>query len=293
MGASQIEERTVGNTLRVMTFNLRYDNPGDGENRWELRREFAADVILESGAAVIGIQEGLHRQVSWLDDALDHFTFVGVGRDDGAKSGEYAAIFIDTTRFEIMDSGTFWLSETPSRPSIGWDASMERIATYAIVLERPQKSNGVAQLTQQLDQQKTPILILNAHFDHIGQEARLESARLIRDNIQVLRQFGEATVPVILMGDLNTGPDTAPIKIFSSILRDSYTISETSPVGPTTTFNGFNVIPDGYREPGGRIDYVFASDEFQISSYSSVDTLRNDRYVSDHFPILVELTIEY
>jgi len=268
-----------------MTFNLRYDNPGDGENRWELRREFAADVIQESGASLIGIQEGLDRQVEWLNDALPHFTYVGVGRDDGAKAGEYTAIFIDTTRIEIVDSGTFWLSETPERPSVGWDASMERIATYAIVLERGAKLSE--------SEQETSILVLNAHFDHIGQEARFESARLIRDKIQVLRQFGETTLPVIAMGDFNTGPGTAPIEVFSSFLQDSYIVSESPPIGPVTTFNGFNVIPDGYRKAEGRIDYVFVSDAFRVNSYSAIDALRNERYVSDHFPILVDITIEY
>jgi endonuclease/exonuclease/phosphatase family metal-dependent hydrolase len=285
--ASQSEGQSKGqledHSLRVMTFNLRYDNPGDGENRWELRREFAAAVIQESGASLIGIQEGLHRQVEWLDDVLPDFTYVGVGRDDGAQAGEYSAIFIDTTRFEIVDSGTFWLSKTPERPSVGWDASMERIATYAIVLER-----GSEPVSQQ-----TPLLILNAHFDHIGQEARLESARLIRDKIQVLRKFRETTLPVIAMGDFNTGPGTPPIEVFSSFLQDSYIASETPPVGPATTFNGFNVIPDGYRELAGRIDYIFISDEFRVNSYSAIDDLRNDRYVSDHFPILIDLTIEY
>lgn len=279
----QSEDQLEDHSLRVMTFNLRYDNPGDGENRWELRREFAADVIQESGAALIGIQEGLYRQVDWLNNALPHFTYVGVGRDDGAEAGEYSAIFIDTTRFEIIDSGTFWLSKTPSRPSVGWDASMERIATYAIVLERD--SEPVSQ--------QTPLLILNAHFDHIGQEARLESARLIREKIQVLRQFGETILPVVVMGDFNTGPGTAPIEVFSSTLKDSYEITKTPPIGPTTTFNGFNVIPNGYREPAGRIDYIFVSDEFRVNSYSAIDDLRNDRYVSDHFPILIDLTIEY
>jgi len=281
--ASQSEGQSGDHSLRVMTFNLRYDNPGDGVNRWELRREFAADVIQESSASLIGIQEGLHHQVEWLDNILSDFPYVGVGRDDGAQAGEYSAIFIDTSRFEIIDSGTFWLSDIPSRPSVGWDASMERIATYVIVLER--SSEPVSQ--------QTPLLILNAHFDHIGQEARLESARLIRDKIQVLRQFGETSLPVIAMGDFNTGPGTAPIEVFSSFLLDSYIVSETPPVGPVTTFNGFNVIPNGYREADGRIDYVFVSDEFRVNSYSAIDDLRNECYVSDHFPILVDITIEY
>ena len=281
--APKSKGQSEDHSLRVMTFNLRYDNPGDGDNRWELRRDFAADVIQESGASLIGIQEGLHHQVDWLDNALTDFTYVGVGRDDGAEAGEYSAIFIDTTRFEIIDSATFWLSETPLKPSVGWDASMERIATYVIVLERSSESVS----------QQAPFLVLNTHFDHIGQEARLESARLICDKIQVLRQFGETMLPVMVMGDFNTGPGTAPVEVFSSFLQDSYIASETPPVGPATTFNGFNVIPDSYREPAGRIDYIFVSDEFRVNSYSAIDDLRNDRYVSDHFPILIDLTIEY
>lgn len=290
--------------FRVMTFNLRYDNPGDGENRWELRRNFAADLMHESGASVVGIQEGLHHQVAFLDSALPQFTYVGVGRDDGAQAGEYAAIFVDTTRWEIIDSGTFWLSETPTEPSVGWDASMERIATYVFVLER----GGMVAVSGKRDDMEspftphegisshsadqTPILILNAHFDHMGAIARLESARLIREKIHLLRQFGEDMVlPVVVMGDFNTSPDSETIQVFRTFMNDAFEKTSLPPQGPVTTFTGFKVIENGYMDPDGRIDYVFVSDSFDVHTYLAFDGLRNGRYVSDHFPIVVGINI--
>lgn len=275
--------------FKVMTFNLRYDNPGDGENQWSNRKTFAADVVHNSGASIIGIQEGLHHQVVGLDSLLPDFTYVGVGRDDGATKGEYTALFVDTTRLEVIEEATFWLSETPDRPSVGWDASMERIATYALVMPR-QRGQGTMQGTVAFGNR--PILVVNGHFDHRGETSRTQAALLIQDKAEELRQFGAMeSVPVIVMGDFNASPSSEAMGVFSSFLTDTYHASISSPQGPVATYNAFDVIDGGYQDPEGRIDYVFVSDEFAVHSYAAIDEVRDGRYVSDHFPILVGLSI--
>ena len=276
--------------FKVMTFNLRYDNPDDGENQWSNRKTFASDVVRNSGATIIGIQEGLHHQVVGLDSLLPDFTYVGVGRDDGATRGEYAAIFVDTTRLEVIEESTFWLSETPDRPSVGWDASMERIATYALVMPR-QKDQGTMQGAVAFGNR--PILVVNGHFDHRGETSRTQAALLIQDKAEELRQFGAMeSVPVIAMGDFNASPSSEAINVFSSFLTDTYHASISSPQGPVATYNAFDVIDGGYQDPEGRIDYVFVSDEFAVNSYEAIDEVRDGRYVSDHFPILVGLSVQ-
>ena len=270
-------------TLRAMTFNVRFDNPADGENRWELRRDFVADLIRNSGASIIGTQEGLVHQLDFLDEALSDFRYVGVGRDDGAKAGEFTAIFVDTTQFTIRDSGTFWLSETPERPSVGWDASMERIATYAVVVP------AVQRVVSSSTTNPEPFLVINAHFDHIGEQARLESARLIMQKAQELSQSPRMPMPVILMGDFNASTRTPPIQAFLEHYRDAFEISKSLPEGPVSTFTGFIVKESGYREPEGRIDYVFVNERVDVMSYRAMDEIREGRYVSDHFPVLVEV----
>lgn len=299
-------------TLRAMTFNIRFDNPADGENRWELRRDFAADLIRNSGASIIGTQEGLVHQLDFLDEALPDFRYVGVGRDDGAKAGEFTAIFVDTTQFTIRDSGTFWLSETPERPSVGWDASMERIATYVMAVPVVQRatlpstaspsttSPGTLSSSNSLSTETAPdttspsanpepVLVINAHFDHIGEQARLESARLIIQKARELSQAPRMPMPVILMGDFNASTRTPPIQAFLEHYQDAFEISKSPPEGPMSTFTGFVVKESGYREPEGRIDYVFVNERVDVMSYRAMDEIREGRYVSDHFPVLVEV----
>ena len=275
----------------VMSFNLRLDTAVDGINRWEMRKEFAADVILNSGASLIGTQEGLVHQLDYLDDALPSFMYVGVGRDDGGTAGEFAAIFIDTTRFSVIDSGTFWLSETPDRPSVGWDAALERVATYAIVRDRVQANS-------------TPMLIMNAHFDHMGEQARLESARLMvekavekalelqNDEKRAWAMPSNPPAPVILTGDFNTPPRSAPVEVFLQQYKDTFEASASPPIGPVSTFNGFAVVENGYMDAVRRIDYVFVNHRVDVIQYETIDEVRNGKYVSDHFPVLVQLGLK-
>lgn len=283
--------------MRVATFNLRYDNPADGEDRWENRKLNVARVIRESGAWVVGTQEGLAHQISWLDSTLADFTYVGVGRDDGAAEGEFTAIFVDTTRLRILESGTFWLSPTPETPSVGWDAALARICTYAL-LETAGDPDSSAPSRQRsaFPPLKNPVLLLNAHYDHIGEQARLESSRLL------IRRIGEiprnlhasrgpidtastGSLPVVLLGDLNARPEHPPIAELTRQLQDAFVSSMTTPVGPEGTFNGFE---EAVRY-GARIDYVLHSDNLKAYSYRTFDRLFDGRFPSDHFPVVVDL----
>ncbi len=275
------DETTDG--VKVMTFNIRYDNPSDGDNQWSNRTTFVADVIHNSAASIVGIQEGLHHQVATLDSLLPSYSYVGVGRDDGATEGEYTAIYVDTTQFEIIEEATFWLSESPDRPSVGWDASMERIATYAILFPRPSSSLP-----------STPFLVVNAHFDHRGELSRTQSAFLIQAKVEELRHFGAMeSIPALVMGDFNASPSSDAIEVFRSFLNDSYHATMSPPIGPVATYNGFKVQPGGYQDPDGRIDYIFTSDEFSVQTYAAIDEIRDGRYVSDHFPILVGVRLGF
>jgi len=258
-----------GQSFNIMTYNIRYDNPHDGENQWTNRKEFLCDQIAGTKPDILGIQEGLHHQVMYLDSVFIDYTYVGIGRDDGKKKGEYSAIFYNHKKFEVLESSTFWLSSTPNIVSVGWDASMERICTYGLFRN---KNTG----------QK--IWVFNTHFDHIGNEARSQSARLIW---QKINELNKGKLPVILMGDFNLKPISEPILYIASTLQDSKTISLSIAEGPVGTFNGFRI-----SEPIlDRIDYVFVSkNNIQVNKYAVLSDIRNLRYPSDHLPVLVELT---
>ena len=256
-------------TTSVMTYNIRYDTQKDGENRWDARKAFLIAQIKFHGPDVIGIQEGLAGQVKYLDKELAGFRYVGVGRDDGKKKGEFSAIFYNTNKFKVIESSTFWLSDTPDQISVGWDAAMERICTYALFeyLETGQR-----------------IWVFNTHFDHIGKEARKNSAMLIHNRIKSLNKDG---LPFILMGDLNLEPDSEPIRYLSQHLNDSKKVSKEVVFGPEGTFNNFQFDKPVTR----RIDYIFTGKSgIEVQKYAVLSDSKNLRYPSDHLPVFVVLT---
>ena len=151
----------LGQKTGLITYNIRYDNPNDGENKWENRKNKLAALLNYYEPAFVGIQEGLIHQVEFLDQSLPADNFIGVGRDDGKQKGEYCALFYDARIFKVIIDSTFWLSETPGIPSNGWDANLNRICTYG--------------LFEHL-QTKARIWVMNTHFDHRGKMARENSA---------------------------------------------------------------------------------------------------------------------
>ena len=255
-------------TYNVMTYNIRYDNPNDGKNKWSIRKAYLCDQIRYNQVDILGIQEGLHHQVVYIDSVFTDFNYVGVGREDAKEKGEYSAIFYHKTKLKILKQGTFWLSETPNKISVGWDASMERICTYSLFENRNNKEQ---------------FWVFNTHFDHIGSIAQLESSKLIDVKIKELNQNN---LPVILMGDLNLKPESEAIKYLSNVMNDSKAISVLKPFGPEGTFNGFK-----FNQPvKDRIDYIFTNKNIiQVNKFATLSDSKDCKYPSDHLPVVVEI----
>lgn len=253
-----------------MTYNIRYDNPWDTINSWEKRKSGVFKVIEESGADIFGVQEALHHQIKDLQSAFPGFEYVGVGRDDGKTKGEYSAIFFDTDKFELLDKGTFWLSETPEKPSVGWDASMERICSWANF--KHLKSD-------------TKFWVFNAHYDHMGVKARENSSLLILDKIE---EFAKEDNPVIFMGDLNSlGNEKAINVIRNKKFLDIHFTSSDFRVHKLGTFNGFQK-----EFEAKKIDYIFTRNLFPKNYKHIYDTMANGNYPSDHFPVVILIDFE-
>jgi endonuclease/exonuclease/phosphatase family metal-dependent hydrolase len=253
-----------------MTFNLRLDTPADSGNAWPHRRDWVAALIRFHAPDAVGVQEALAHMLTDLDARLPGFARVGVGRADGRAGGEFSAILYRTERLELVDSGTFWLSPTPAvAGSKGWDAAIERIATWARFRDR---RTGCSHLH------------LNTHFDHVGEQARQESARLIRRRLAAL----SAGLPVVMTGDLNAEPESVPYRVLTrdtiggaAPLRDAYAESRTGHYGPTSTWTAFRAI-----EPGRRIDYVLVSPQVLVLAHGILPDSWDGRFPSDHLPVL-------
>lgn len=262
-----IPKTSFSQTTNLISFNIRYDNTSDTINNWNKRKASLASLIQHYDADIVGIQEGLHHQVDYLNNTLNGFSYVGVGRDDGQQKGEYSAIFYNSDKFKVLKTNTFWLSETPEKVSVGWDASMERICTYALFENVTSKKQ---------------FYVFNTHFDHRGMQARVNSAELIYKKI---KEINTSDLPVILMGDLNLTPDTEPIQFLKKHLTDAMGISKKPFYGPIGTFNGF----DQDRIMENRIDYIFVNN-IEVLSYTHIDDrMANNMHISDHLPVLITL----
>lgn len=262
--------RAQTDTLRVMSFNIRYDNPADGVNNWHNRKADVAAFLIHQHPMIIGLQEVLLHQVQYIDSALLNYRYVGVGRDDGKSAGEYSPIFYDTTQCSVIASGTFWLSPTPDTPSIGWDAALPRICTYAL-LQRHYTAETC--------------WVFNTHFDHVGDSARTYAAQLIMDTIfNVLNTQND---PVIVLGDLNAGQDSRCYQQFASSMQDSRSSATAEVHGPEGTFNGFDLYPGTMK----RIDYIFSSGCIVLEQWHLDLKRANGLWLSDHLPVQAELLL--
>lgn len=250
----------------IITYNIRYNTPNDGEHAWPKRSKDVINLLKFHKAEVFCLQEALHGQVKEIDEAFVDFTYVGVGRDDGIQKGEYAPIFYNKKHFKEIEHGNFWLSETPDIPALGWDAACIRICTW-IILEESDSGNQ--------------FMVFNTHFDHVGELARKNAAKLI---LKKVKRISDGK-PVILCGDFNLAPESVPIKKLSSRLNDSYTSTELPPHGARGTWSGFT----NKDKPGARIDYVFVSDDIRVLRYAALTDSRDGNYFSDHLPVLVEI----
>jgi endonuclease/exonuclease/phosphatase family metal-dependent hydrolase len=261
---------SMGNTYaqdKVMTFNIKYDNPMDQKNAWEDRKAELVALIKEYQPGIIGLQEVLKHQLDYITRELDGYKCYGIGRDDGKEAGEYAPVIIDQAKYILIDRGTFWLSETPLMPSYGWNAACPRIATYVVVKE---KASG------------DTIHIINTHYDHRSAKARKESSKLI---CKFLKNKNIDQAKVIVMGDLNSLSGSKQIATLKELFTDSFEKFSERDSGPKGTFSKFKVNSKCKR----RIDYIFTKG-LKVKSYQNVAKKRsNGLWISDHLPVVIEI----
>lgn len=269
----QITSEIFSQGFNAMTYNIRYDNPEDSLNSWAERKSFLSSQIDFNHPDIIGMQEVMANQLHFLDSVLTDYNFVGVGREDGQSKVEFNPIFYNAFKFIVIEQGTFWLSDTPDSISVGWDAALPRICTYALLHHHSSDRD---------------IWVFNTHFDHVGEQARLYSADIIMQRIDSLT--ANRSAPIILMGDFNTTnydtPDTHPF--MNAKLADSKFLSKEQPTyGPHGTFNNFEILKPATQ----RIDYIFVSEKISVLKYGVLTDSRNGKFPSDHFPVLIEVEL--
>lgn len=261
-----------GTAVRVMSFNIRYGTADDGPNHWDQRQEFLAETIRAFRPDLLGTQEVLAFQRDYLARQLPAYEVVGVGRDDGRERGEMTAIFYLRQRFDLLEHGHFWLSETPDiAGSKGWDSALPRMVTWVKLRDR---ENPMAR----------PLWLLNTHFDHQGSVARLEAARLLRRRIRPWSIEGS----VVLTGDFNAAVQSPPYRVLfdsatgqPACLVDTYRQRHPNRGQDEGTFHGFRISSTA----GDRIDWIGVSPDWTIVEAAIDRTARDGRTPSDHFPV--------
>lgn len=278
---------TVGtdSPIVVMSFNIRYGTANDGENSWKYRREFLVDVLRQEAPDLIGTQEGLRFQLDYIKEGLPGYGEIGIGRADGDTAGEYSAILYRSDRFLVLDSGTFWFSDTPEVPgSKHWGNTITRICTWARFEDR---GSGES------------FYLYNLHFDHQSQTSRERSAELLAATIHDRADPD----PVIVTGDFNAAEGNRAIRYLKGESPQAYLGSRASPSPPDLrdsfrvlypeltgawTMNAFG----DRRGPAlGKIDYVLVDDWWQVVEAAIVRASREGRYPSDHFPVTARLVM--
>jgi endonuclease/exonuclease/phosphatase family metal-dependent hydrolase len=266
--------------INVLTFNIRFPNPGDGIHYWENRKERVAQTIQFHDVSLFGVQEAFRSQLDYLEGALEDYTWFGVCRTDGTANpdpdNEFSAVFYKKSRFEQLDGGTFWLSETPDVPgSKGWDAALPRIVTWVKLRHLP---DG------------TVFYFFNTHFDHMGKEARINSARLLRNKISELAQG----FPVLCTGDFNADPateiyQTMTAKDYPLPLQDAFHLSQLPHFGPKSTFTGSFTLPE---QDNRRIDYIFVNPNVEVLKHAILGEAVEGKTASDHLAVFAQIKIK-
>lgn len=250
--------------LRTICFNVRYENDSDGQFAWTNRRNAVIKMLHHENPDVIGLQEVLKSQVDFLNTNLENYAFIGVGREDGMSKGEYSPIYYHTKSLKLIKNGHFWLSETPDRPSKGWDAACERVATWAVF--------------EQLGSKKRFICI-NTHFDHVGTLSRKESSLQMLDSVNSVA----GGLPAIIMGDFNAtidDPSLAPLR------RAAVDARSTKPEFEHQykyTYIGFS--PKTHKS---LIDHIFVQ-KFKVKKYTVITESYGAEQLSDHHPVMCTL----
>lgn len=265
------QSQTKETLTQVMSFNIRYDNSEDAPHHWEARRDSVVNVIKKYDVDLLGMQEVLHHQLAYLKEQLPAYESVGVGREDGETKGEYAPILYKKAKYRAMKQGYFWLSETPEvAGKKGWDAACERIVTWVLLEEIATKHS---------------LLMMNTHFDHVGEEARRKSVDLLVAKAKELSEGGA----VIITGDFNADPKSEVItKMLDEKnvlpLFDTRLIAQ-SVAGTSWTFHDFGQLP---LEERPLIDYIFVNEAWGVRKYEVLED-RGEVYLSDHAPVFTVL----
>lgn len=251
-------------SIKVMSYNIRYGEANDGTNSWQFRAPASIEMIMDQKPDVFGVQEALELQVKFLEEFCRGYKSVGVGRDDGKKKGEQMRIFYNKKKIKLLKWGTFWLSETPDKPSIGWGAACVRTATWALLRD---KASG------------KEFYFVNTHLDHVSWDARREGLALIVERIASINPKG---LPMILTGDFNMTPEReefAPLKGKMESARDVAAVTDR-----LATYHGWGKLDKDI------IDYIFFSG---FSSCLKYETVRKEydgrKFVSDHYPVTAQL----
>jgi endonuclease/exonuclease/phosphatase family metal-dependent hydrolase len=261
--------------IKVMTFNIRYDNPGDSTNAWPNRASQVHNLILTEKPDIVGMQEVLWRQYENLDSVLTEYTSTAVGRDDGARSGETNPVFFKKEKFDMVRTITFWLSDTPEvAGSMGWGASLPRIVTWMELVDKYSHNH---------------FFFFNTHFAHDSDSARIMSSKIL------LKEVGKIAegFPFIITGDFNMQPADTGYAILTGpdesvpLLKDSYLTSERRPFGPAYTFNGFSD-----KQGSRRIDYIFVRNGMKVLEHRTLLKKEKGVFISDHWPVEAVISLK-
>ena len=255
-------------SINIITYNIRMNTAGDGENAWPLRKEKVAGLLKFHQADIFNVQEALPEQMDDLTNLMPEFDHVGIGRDDGKRAGEHMAIFFKKSRFEKLDDGMFWLSETPDKPGFGWDAACNRTCTWIKLKDKITKKS---------------FLVLDTHLDHRGMKAREEGVKLILGRIP---EINKENLPLIFTGDFNLVKESLPVQAVLKVLNDARDKSLTPPYGPEGTSGGFAV-----RGKSRIIDFVFINQKVTVLRHGVLSDSFNMFYPSDHLPVLAEVRL--
>lgn len=261
--------------VNVMTFNIRLDHAGDSLNNWQYRKDNAAQMVRMNNIDILGTQEVLLNQLNDLKERLPEYNAIGVGREDGKEKGEFSSLFYKKDKFTEIESGNFWVSETPEvAGSKGWDASYLRVAAWAILKD---KETG------------KQIFVMNTHLDNDGLIARKEGGNLL---LKKAAELGKG-LPVILTGDFNDTPESDAIKNITDVNKTNYLIDSktiaTNISGTDWTFHDFGRLPVNERP---LLDYIFVSKQIKVSDYTVLPDTLNGTFVSDHKAVVAKLSID-
>ena len=249
--------------LKVMSFNIRLGVADDGDNSWDIRKPAVAEMLNTVNPVMFGVQEAYDFQLSYIEENCPRYKAVGVGRDDGSNEGEHMSVIYNTEKIEMLDWGTYWLSETPDVPSFGWDAACRRTATWT-------KLRVIATGKE--------FFFVNTHLDHVGVVARKEGLAMIVKRIGDMNPDG---VPMILTGDFNITPDNEGLVDLAKIMKNSRYEAVASDTKPSY---------NGWGEAGEEIDYIWYDGFEECPMFRVVDEQYAGKpFISDHYPVMAVL----